>query len=155
MRISETTILLPEQKPELLRLWNDEYPTELRYYSVDELDKYLQGLGHPVHYLLADDDGAIAGWAWTFDREGQRWFAIILDSSIQRQGYGSLLLSRLKQKETILLGWVTDSNDKVKNNGTPYLSPIEFYRKNDFQVCSSERLETDKLSAVKIKWERK
>ena len=154
MKVVKYSILPTEQKWRLLRMWNNEYPLSLKYECVADLDRYLQGLLLVVHYLLIDEKGVIMGWAWVFDRDGERWFAIVLDNSLQRMGYGSMLLDTLKENEAVLCGWVEDNNDKVKSNGEPYLSPIAFYKKNGFLLHPNDRLKTDKVSAVKIKWER-
>jgi len=53
-----------------------------------------------------------------------------------------------------LNGWVVDGERYIKSNGEKYLSPLEFYKKNDFEILVGERLETEKISAVKIKWKK-
>jgi len=152
MQITQYYTLSIAQKDELLRLWNNEYPVELAHENIAALDNYLNGLSRITHYLLADEQDILHGWAWAFDRDDSRWFAIILDSSVQRKGYGSILLNKLKESEKVLQGWVEDSNEKIKRNGETYRSPLAFYRKNGFTLCPDDRLRTDKVSAIKIKW---
>lgn len=152
MNLSTTTSLDNSQLQQLLQLWNKEYPEQLTYHELTEFRSYLAGLVHTTHFLLTDSHGLIKAWAFTFTREAERWFAIILDSSVQYQGYGTSLLNTLKTKEEKLHGWVTDHNRYLKRDQTNYRSPIDFYLKNDFTICGQVRLETDKLSAVKIKW---
>ena len=74
---------------------------------------------------------------------------------MHHKGFGTLLLNELKKNNTVLNGWVTDHQNDVKQNKESYLSPIEFYSKNGFSVSKNIRIENDKISAVKITWERK
>lgn len=67
---------------------------------------------------------------------------------------GSLLLNGAKKHTNKLCGWAVDHNDYVKAGGTAYLSPLRFYLKNGFREISNERLNTDKLTSVKVVWEK-
>lgn len=152
MQITQCTTPNDAEKAAIYRLWNQEYPAQLGYNSMNELDSYLNALKNPTHYFLINDEGIMMGWAFAFERDNEKWFAIIVDSSVHKKGMGSTLLNTLKSNETILNGWVTDHNNYTKLNGTPYPSPLDFYLKNGFEICPDTRLETDKLSAVKIRW---
>jgi hypothetical protein len=151
MKTLITKELNNEQLKQIMTLWNKEYPEQLAYQELSEFRSYLNGLVNATHYLMTEDHGLIKAWAFTFTREAERWFAILLDSSIQYQGYGTSLINTLKTTEQILCGWVTDHNRYLKKDQTKYRSPIDFYLKNDFTICD-QRLETDNLSAVKIQW---
>ena len=155
MQIIETTSLTPEQKEIICRLWNSEYPASLRFNTVADFEDYLNNLAIITHYLLQNDPGKIEGWAFLFTRDNEKWFVLILDRKVQGQGKGTLLLNKLKEKEQRLNGWVVDHDDYIKLDGQPYLSPLPFYLKNGFTLCSNTRLETEKLSAIKIAWENK
>jgi hypothetical protein len=144
-----------EQLKQIMTLWNKEYPEQLAYQELSEFRSYLAGLVNTTHYLLTDDHELIKAWAFTFTREAERWFAIILDSDVQYQGHGTGLLNTLKSKEETLCGWVTDHNRYVKRDQTIYRSPLDFYLKNNFTIYNEIRLETNKLSAVKIQWIKK
>ncbi len=154
MKPLTTTHLSTVQVQQLLLLWNKEYPEQLAYNDIAGFRSYLSGLTDPAHFLLFDEDSYIRAWAFTFTREAERWFAIILDESVQGKGVGTQLLSALKQNETCLNGWATDHDRYFKKDQTPYRSPIDFYLKNGFKLCDDVRLETEKLSAVKITWKR-
>lgn len=154
MKIIEQQALTKEQQRQVIGLWNKEYPDTLSYQTEEEFDDYLKGLNGLEHLLLTGEQGALQGWAITFEREGATWFAIILDSQLHGKGLGSKLLDRLKLKHKILNGWVIDHNRALKPDGKPYRSPLGFYLKNDFKVLSGTRLELDKISAVKIIWQR-
>jgi hypothetical protein len=73
---------------------------------------------------------------------------------VHGQGKGTLLLNKLKENEHKLCGWVVDHDNDRKQDGEPYKSPLKFYQKNGFAICSDVRLETEKRSAVKIIWEQ-
>ena len=152
LSITTTQHLTLPQKEEIFRLWNNEYPTTLQYHSISEFDTYLNGLTGHNHYLLSDNNGHIYGWGFTFVRNSEKWFAIILDSSIHKQGLGTVMLNTLKANEPVLYGWVIDHNNAIKSDGTAYSSPLNFYIKNNFSLHPDTRLETEKLSAVKISW---
>ena len=152
MTITETKHPTDAQRESICNLWNREYPAQLHYASSEAFDAYLNNLSHPYHWLVVDDSNNLIGWAFSFLRDGERWFAVIVDSSIQRKGLGTKLLQLLKARELVLNGWVTDHEHYNKSDGTPYASPLPFYIKNGFMVVPGVRIETEKLSAVKIKW---
>lgn len=154
MKIIQTQVLTLEQKESLFELWNAEYPERIGYKDLSEFQDYLNELLSLRHYLLVDDLNIISGWAFTFFREGEDWFGIIIDSKIQGKRFGTLLLDELKSNTPVLNGWATDHQNDVKRNKEPYLSPLEFYTKNRFIVNQNIRMENDKISAVKIRWER-
>lgn len=139
-------------KNQLFTLWNSEYPSNLVFESVKDLDDYLISLQEKQYYLLIDNIGQLVGWACIFLRENENWFAILIDGKIQGNGFGKLLLDELKKVRNNLNGWVIDHNDYTKSNGVTYYSPLPFYLKNDFLVLQKLRLENHKISAVKINW---
>lgn len=154
MKIIQTAILTSDQKQTLFELWNSEYPKKIVYNGISEFDFYLDGLSETKHFLIVDNQKAIQGWAFTFVREKEDWFGIIVNSKIQGKGFGTLLLNELKKDNSVLSGWATDHNNDVKKNNEPYLSPLEFYTKNGFVVQQNTRIENEKISAVKIRWVR-
>ncbi|RTY88303.1 hypothetical protein [Flavobacterium sp. RSP15] len=154
MEIVEKEVLSLEQKEALCQLWNNEYPEKLSYKKTEEFDIYLNSLLNIKHYLLIDDANEIKGWAFTFLREDEVWFAIIIDDQIQGKGKGSLLLKELKKRKNNLNGWVVDHENDIKKNKEPYKSPLLFYIKNGFSICNGTRIENKKISAVKINWKR-
>ncbi|MDQ6469906.1 GNAT family N-acetyltransferase [Flavobacterium sp. LHD-80] len=151
LKIIQTAELNEQAKKQVLDLWNNEYPEKLSYNNLTDFDNYFQNLSNLTHFLLTSDENLIFGWALTFDRENEKWFAIILSEKIKGQGLGRKMLEKIKQTETILNGWVIDHNNDKKKNGQLYASPMKFYEKCGFEI-HKERLELDKISAVKIKW---
>lgn len=154
MRVFKTEILTLEQMKSLFLLWNLEYPATVCYSDISQFENYLNGLSNTKHYFVLNEQNQILGWGFSFVREEENWFSIILDSQIQRKGYGRVLLNELKKNFTVLNGWVVDHNNYVSQNKEPYLSPIKFYTKNEFLLVSSVRIENEKISAVKIRWKK-
>ncbi|WP_428230762.1 GNAT family N-acetyltransferase [Flavobacterium sp.] len=152
MRIVQKEVLSLKEKENLRQLWNNEYPAKLKLETNEDFELYLNGLSKTKHYLLLDESDKIDGWAFTFLRENEDWFAIILKSEIHGRGNGSLLMNEIKKNATSLNGWVIDHENEVKKNATLYNSPIQFYEKIGFSICKEIRIENEKLSAVKINW---
>ncbi|WP_010231428.1 GNAT family N-acetyltransferase [Gillisia marina] len=98
MILTRTSFLEPEEKQAVLKLWNQEYPKNLRYSTVKEFNNYLTGLENLRHVLVKDDRHAILGWYSDFKRENEVWFAMILDTSIQGKGIGTRLINKAKKK---------------------------------------------------------
>lgn len=142
------------EKQSVIRLWNAEYPAQLQHSGLDSFDEYLRPKENLEHYLLTDNGGNIKGWLATFTRDAGRWFALLVDGSEQKKGFGTRLLNRVKEFENEINGWVIDREKDFKANGAVYLSPIGFYLKNDFEVLRDVRLENETMSAVQIKWSR-
>lgn len=154
MKITNTHQLNQEQKEQILQLWNNEYPEKLAYKSIDGFESYLEKLNEVNHFILLNDDEKIQGWAITFERESETWFAIILSENLHGKGWGTKVLNELKRHKNELNGWVIDNSNDKKLNGNFYKSPLEFYLKNEFEVLSDTRLELEIMSAVKIKWKK-
>jgi len=154
MEFIERSSLSESEKLEIFELWNNEYPENLFYKSKEEFDEYLKNLTDQSHILMVDNNGKVKGWYFDFKRDNAKWFAIILDSSVQGKGFGTKILERIKRRERELNGWVIDHNIYKKINGDSYISPLHFYLKNGFQELKTDRLELDKLSAVKIRWRK-
>jgi hypothetical protein len=146
------TALSKSDKKEILGLWNNEYPAKMNYQTMEDFDNYLESLTEQSHILMINDNHSIKGWYFDFIRENEKWFAIILDSGIQGKGFGTMILNLAKEKESELNGWVIDKINNRKKNGEFYKSPLDFYLKNGFEKLVKNRLELEKLSAVKIKW---
>jgi GNAT superfamily N-acetyltransferase len=152
MKVIHTSELTDDQKNAIMKLWNNEYPDQLNYRDLTDLNAYLSTLPGAQHFLCVRDND-ILGWAFKFSRESDTWFAIILDSCIHRQGIGTLLLDKLKTDEKALSGWVVDHDWYLKTNGDTYRSPLNFYLKNGFGVNRQLRLESPQLSAALVKWQ--
>ena len=154
MRITKRKKLSPEQKQELFDLWNTEYPVNLRYNDISELEEYLNKFEDQNHILLIDENGRIKGWYADFLRDDGRWFLAILHPEIQGRGFGTQLIEMAKRTNEELNGWVIKEEIYLKRNGEMYRSPIEFYRKNGFDILDQTQLKTDKINAVKIHWSK-
>ena len=154
MEFITLTELSKTDKEEILDLWNNEYPEKLNYQTISEFENYLENLTEQSHILMRSENQSIKGWYFDFIRENEKWFAIILDSKFHRKGFGTKILNLAKEKESELNGWVSDKGNDKKKNGELYKSPLNFYLKNGFEKIAKNRLELEKLSAVKIKWKK-
>jgi GNAT superfamily N-acetyltransferase len=137
----------------VFNLWNNEYPVNISFDSLIDLQEYLHKLSNKTHFLIILEH-IIVGWAITFDRADEKWFAIIVSDKMQRKGIGRRILEILKTREPILYGWVIDHNNYKRTNGEMYFSPVKFYEQCGFKVISNARHELDKISAVQIRWTR-
>lgn len=151
LQFQTVELLSCDEKRQLMELWNSEYPAKLVYTDLTEFEKYLHLLEKPTHNLVWLNE-RIVGWATKFYRDQSKWFAIILSSSIQGQNIGSRLMEQIKANESLLYGWVIDHDEDIKADGKRYISPLNFYLKQDFKITEDERLELTTLSAVKIFW---
>ncbi len=142
------SVLSEKQKSDALQLWNEAYPTTLHLKDLEDLDAYLASLGDPKHRLYYISRALIA-WFWDFDREGERWFAMMVSKTYRGRGVGSKLLRDALNMNPDLVGWVIDKPGYKHADGGPYRSPLEFYLKHGFQILD-QRLELPNLSAVKI-----
>lgn len=154
MTITTHTELDPLRREAARELWNNEYPESLELEAPMDFDEYLNRLSEQLHYLVKDDSGVVKGWAMTFRRDDETWFAMILDQAIHGKGIGSQLLQRMKAGHDGLLGWAIDHEQAIKADGSNYRSPLAFYSKNDFSVDADIRLETPVISAVRVSWNR-
>lgn len=155
MKLQEKKTLEEQERKLLLQLWNDEYPIIISHSSLQSFNRYLDSLENVVHYLLMDlsHNDIIKGWAFTFDRDNLRWFAIILSPTIQKKGIGRAMLKVLMTKEKSLNAWVIDHDRYMKSNGQPYLSPLPFYLKLGCEVSEKEASKSGNLSVVRINFE--
>lgn len=87
MNITVAKELTLSQKEAVLYIWNEEYGEKLMK-TMEAFEEYLSKLGNVQHFMMYDKADVLVGWAITFDREGERWFAIIMDGSVQGKGYG-------------------------------------------------------------------
>jgi len=126
MTFTETKNLNEQEKLEIVELWNSEYPKELSLKNLTAFDQYLETLSDKSHILLLDENGAVKGRLVYFVRDNEQCFAMLVDSSLQGQGFGSKLLSLPKQRNSELNGWVIDNDHETKLNGESYKSPIGF-----------------------------
>jgi len=152
MNFTETETLNEKQKLEIIELWNNEYPKELSQAGLIEFDQYLQTLSEKNHILLSDEHGTVKGWLIYFVRDNEQCFAMLLDASLQGQGWGSKFLDLAKERNSELNGWVIDNDSEPKRNGENYKSPIGFYRKNDFEIRTDIQLKKKNINGIKVTW---
>jgi len=146
MEIINLKKLSDHQFQQINQLWNDEYPLNLK----DRFVLLLEGVEKYNHYLI-EDDNKIVAWAVEFNKDNETRFSIIVASTWQGKGLGSLLLNRLKRDLAEFYGWVIDHNDDIKQDGKNYQTPLHFYLKNGLEILPQQRLDTEMIKAVKVK----
>ncbi|MEP7265799.1 MAG: hypothetical protein ABI772_14940, partial [Bacteroidota bacterium] len=104
------------------------------------------------HYLIEDDLQNVIAWAVDFEKENEVRFSIIIRSDKKGNGFGSFLVEKLKMENKEFYGWVIDHNNDIRINGEYYITPIPFYLKHGFSILNDCRIDTEIISAVKIKW---
>lgn len=149
----ESIVYSRDVHADMLGLWNREYPEVLAYSQIADLELYLSALQDIRHYLY-EEAGQLKVWAIVFTRDELRWFAIIIDRSVQGKGYGSRLIRQMLEEEPELNGWVMDQGEYLRIDGTPYRLPTEFYKKLGFTFMKEHRLVTSRFSAVRIQLKR-
>jgi len=152
MEFIETKILSKDQLLKLKNLWNNEYPEKLYIDNMFHFEEYINTKTDIEHILVLNSTGVLIGWFFTFIRSEENWFAMILATSIHKQGLGSKLLDMAKKKHLQLNGWVIDHDRDQLKSGKVYKSPLQFYINNEFKVYNQCRLDLEKISAVKIVW---
>ena len=140
--------LRQEDKETIFHLWNNGYPSELAYHDISGLESYLKGVDEALHYFLHHE--GFYAWSMVFKRDGEYWFAIIVDAHIQKKGIGKSLLNFIKKEHPVLNGWVIESNAHQTKSGQPYISPLQFYVQDGFDVIQDVHLNLPQFSAVKI-----
>lgn len=154
MMFVDTDFLNLEQKTSITALWNQEYPEKLKLPTVTDFENYLASLQDLNQIILTDDANSIKGWLAYFKRDGEKWFAMLIDPSLQGKGWGSGFLGLAKQRNTELNGWVIDNDTELKQNGEAYKSPLSFYLKNGFEVSDNVIIEKKGVRGIKVSWKQ-
>lgn len=145
-----TTLHLNEtQFDNINKLWNNEYPIKLK----DRFPLLLQDAVCKNHYLIVDENNSVIAWAVVFEKDNQIRFSIIVSSTHKGKGLGTDLINLIKSDHPSFYGWVIDHNNDFKLNNEPYLSPLDFYMKQGFQIIPESRIDSEMIKAVLIKWE--
>jgi GNAT superfamily N-acetyltransferase len=151
MEIITKTELSTSDKKELCEIWNQVYPEHIAHKTVASFEAYLYTLNNTLHHIIYEGHSA-AAWAVEFDREGERWFAMLIANGRQRRGIGRHLLEKIQNRNKLIHGWVIDHDEYQLASGRTYYSPMVFYLKCGFEILPDQRLETSQISAVKIRW---
>ncbi|MBK7682216.1 MAG: GNAT family N-acetyltransferase [Bacteroidetes bacterium] len=150
--IIHTQVLNQQQQLELLKCWNDVYPVNVKFEDLSKLNSYFDGLQHVEYFLLIDSSIPAIAFSFRFIRDGELWLAMLMPTSMQGKGYGSILLEELTENKEMISAWVVDHDQDLKSDGSPYVSPLQFYLKNGFVIQEGVRLELDTISAAKLVW---
>jgi GNAT superfamily N-acetyltransferase len=152
MKITKSNHINASQLFFAYQIWNAEYPGEIRYQNLQEFANYFSALENIQYYIACNEDDIFCGLAFVFIREKERWFAVMIDTNYQNIGIGKQLLLAMQQHEKLLNAWVVFENKYLKQNGKPYLPPIEFYRKYKFIVKKNSTKIIGNLQVVKMVW---
>jgi GNAT superfamily N-acetyltransferase len=147
-KIIRTQILTPQQSEQINNAWNNEYPVDL----MNRFSLLLDGCDEFLHYIIEDVFGSIAAWGVVFVKENERRFSILVVNKYQGQGLGKQLIEAFKKDYPIFYGWVIDHDDDVKTNGEKYVSPLPFYLQLGFTILNEQRIDTEMISAVKVRF---
>jgi GNAT superfamily N-acetyltransferase len=151
MRFIETLHLSDEAWHSVYGLWNTEFPVKLHKATLTDFKENI-GKWDAVRHTLAIDGAKVVGWLADFDRDDERWFALIIASSSNGTGVGTRLIMRAKKRNGILNGWVINGPGYLRQDGSSYRNPLPFYKKMGFQLVPGELLDQDGFEAVKIRW---
>lgn len=152
--IIHTQVLNQQQQLELLKCWNEVYPVNLKFDDLGKMKIYFDGLQKLEYFLLIDSSIPAIAFSFRFIRDEEMWLTMLMPTSMQRKGYGSILLEELTENINSISAWVVDHDKDVKADGSPYISPLPFYWKERFEIQESVRLETDTISAAKLVWKK-
>lgn len=153
MKIYTSNQLSPEEKTDVFAIWNSAYPAQIAYTRMEDFENYLSSCPNPVHWLVKESSHVV-GWLCTFDRNGERWFALIVHPDHQKKNIGKRLLLHMQGIEKSVRGWMIAHDEYVRVDGELYLSPKGFYQRFGFKI-TDEKMETQVLSTVKIVWDKK
>ena len=150
MIIIKTKTLSEKHFTQINQLWNDEYPIKLK----DRFPILLDGVKDFNDYIIEDTEQNVIAWAVDFEKENEIRFSIIVNAKHKGKGLGGALVEKLKSENDLFFGWVIDHNNDLKSNGEYYQTPMPFYLKHGFEILNDLIIETEMISAVKIKWSR-
>ncbi len=148
MEVTRTKHLTDNQFQQIDKLWDEEYPLKLK----GRFGIMLDGVENFSHYLIEDETNHILAWAVEFQKDQEIRFSIVVHSQHQGKGLGKVLINQLKADLGEFYGWVIDHNDDKKENKENYKSPLLFYQKLGFEILHDQRIDSELLKAVKIKW---
>lgn len=143
--------LTDAEKFRIAALWTAEYPADIAFFSVADFEEFLESIGNRRHFIATAQGGEIAGWLISFDRDGERWFSIIVDETFKGRGIGRGLLDLAFDHDRELNGWVVPTDEYFTHFGKPYKSPLGFYLKYGFDVIAGEKFAKTLIDTVKIR----
>ncbi|KAF2506618.1 hypothetical protein [Flavobacterium foetidum] len=85
MKVVHQNSFSEQEKETLWQLRNSEYPIQFGHETFQEFESYCNALVKTENYILIDSRNVIQGWAYTFLRDSEVWFAIMLNSEIQKK----------------------------------------------------------------------
>ena len=140
-------------REELRAIWNLVYPQGIAQRTIEDTNTFLDSKDNRSHYLVLEN-GKLIGWSFTFARDGQNWFSILVHPNYQQKGIGKALVKCMQANNDELCGWMVDKKGYKTLAGKRYYIPLDFYKALDFFVIENCRFDSDLLCSVKIEWKK-
>lgn len=137
----------------LFDIWNAVYPKEATFQKTEDIIRYLSDKIHPKHFVARNSNDRMIGWLMTFTRDQSRFFVLLVDKKVQAQGIGTRLMASAIKDEDSLNGWVVTRKGHYLLDGTPYFSPLEFYKRLGFQETTTT-VTINNLETTLLRWEK-
>ncbi len=137
-------------------LWNEEYPT-----IIDQISEHMflrnKSKEKPRKIVLCrvrSSKELVGILIIQLDIKPPRgpWFTMIVDRKHQGKRIGAQLLEEAKQLVSELHGWVIPSNQYMKADRTPYVSPLGFYKKSGVEEGKEKIIQGKSFKVVEVVW---
>lgn len=144
LRMITELSLTDELKQQIFDIWNSVYPVQVTFPALENFEAYLSRAMDSRNFVYFNGINRIGGWLMTFTRDSQRSFVMLVSQDCQGRGIGRELLKTLKVSESqSVFGWAVESERYLLRDGSPYRSPISFYRKNGFKITNQRQQHKD------------
>ncbi len=140
---------------------NKEYPTVLEPTTFERTEKWLKYPDRRTQYITARDVKfklpeliGILTFAEHIEHPRSLWFSMVIKREYQRQGIGKKMLDIAKTHTDELRAFCVEHDKYVKEDGSTYFAPLDFYKKNGF-IVGDKTLKTEiGLECVEIIWRK-
>jgi len=133
--------------------WNALFPKAV---AVADL-KTLQAIISPApikHYTIRNAKQELLAWLAVYPRYDVNWFSLLVSEGAQGQGIGRRLLKKSIDDFKNLYGWAVDVAGQSRFDGSAYHSPLKFYERLGFAICSGIRPPVGDLPCCLIHYPR-
>lgn len=151
MKIETQSQLMSEDESSIFNVWNSVYPREVCFNTNGDFSTFLSALAAQTHLIIRDEQRNLLGWLMLFDREGARFFVLLVGEGQSKKGIGTSLVREMMRLEAEVQGWVVPHSHYQRSDGAPYISPMPFYKKLGFEELDEVRAKNG-LETVRIRW---